>query len=80
MQGSLHSGDARAGAGDALPGVSAGVAAVGRPASQLRRAVPGGVQIPQSGGCKEPKALITEKGDTYQIGRASCRERVYVLV
>jgi hypothetical protein len=55
MQGSLHSGDAGAGAGDALPCGAAGVAATGGPAGQLRRAVPGGVEIPQGGGCKKPE-------------------------
>jgi len=43
----LHFGDAGSGAGDALPRRAAGVAAAGRPAGQLRRAVPGSVEIPQ---------------------------------
>ena len=49
----LHFGDAGAGAGDALPRRAAGVAAAGRPAGQLRRAVPGSVKIPQRRSCKE---------------------------
>lgn len=55
VHGILHFGDAGAGAGDALPRRAAGVAAAGRPPSQLGRAVPGGVEIPQRRGCnKEP--------------------------
>ena len=49
----LHFGDPGAGAGDALPRRAAGVAAAGRPAGQLRRAVPGSVEIPQRRSCKE---------------------------
>ena len=49
----LHFGDAGAGAGDALPRRAAGVAAAGRPAGQLRRAVPGSVEISQCRSCKE---------------------------
>jgi hypothetical protein len=49
----LHFRDSGAGAGDALPRRAAGVAAAGRPAGQLRRAVPGSVEIPQRRSCKE---------------------------
>ena len=49
----LHFGDAGAGAGDALPRRAAGVAAAGRPAGQLRRTIPGSVEISQRRSCKE---------------------------
>lgn len=51
VHGILHFGDAGARAGDALPRRAAGIAAAGRPPSQLRRAVPGGVEIRQRRGC-----------------------------
>ena len=53
VHGILHFGDTGAGAGDALPRRAAGVAAAGGPPGELRRAVPGAVEIPQGRNCMQ---------------------------
>ena len=56
---SLQGGDGGAGAGDARPRGAAGVAAGGGPAGELRRAVPGAVEVPQGRDCKNQSTYHT---------------------